>query len=95
MKKLSIYVLALSLVSFAAHAETEKVTVNGMVCAFCAQGIKKSFSKLDAVDQTIVDLDHKLVTIITKQGQKLDDATIEKAIKDNGFDTVKIERSNS
>ncbi len=94
MKKLPIYVLAMSLISFTAHAETDKITVNGMVCAFCAAGIEKSFGKVDAVAKTIVDLDNKLVTIITKDGQKVDDATIKQIIKDNGFDTVNIERTN-
>ena len=95
MKKLLILSLALGLIPFAAHAETEKITVNGMVCAFCAAGIEKSFGELSAVDKTIVDLDNRLVTVITKDGQKLDDATIEKIIKDNGFDTVDIERVGS
>lgn len=95
MKKLSLFVLGLTLLSFSARAETEKVTVNGMVCAFCAAGIKKSFSKLPDVDQTIVDLDQMLVTIVTKDGKKLDDMVIRKVIKDNGFDTVKIERAAS
>jgi copper chaperone CopZ len=95
MKRLPLYVLMLSLVSFAAHAETDKITVNGMVCAFCAQGLEKSFGKMDAVDKINVDLDNMMVTIKVKDGQTLDDAAIQKAIKDNGLDTVKIERSNS
>lgn len=95
MKRLVLTVLAFSFLSFAAHAETAKITVHGMVCDFCAQGIEKSFNKLDAVDKTIVDLDNMLVTVKTKDGQTLDDATIQNVIKDNGFDTVKIERTNS
>ena len=94
MKKLSTLVLLMSLLPFAAHAETDKITVNGMVCAFCAAGIEKSFGKVAAVDKTIVDLDNKLVTIITKNGQTVDDAAITEIIKDNGFDTVNIERTN-
>jgi copper chaperone CopZ len=94
MKKHLMIVLAMSLVSFAAHAETAHVTVNGMVCAFCAQGLEKSFGKLDSVGKTEADLDNKQVTITIKDGKQLDDATIEKAIKKNGLDTVKIERTN-
>lgn len=93
MKKFLV-VLAISFLSFAAHAETAKVTVNGMVCAFCAQGLEKSFGKMDAVEKVHVDLDNMLVTIKVKDGQTLDDAAIQKAIKDNGLDTVKIERTN-
>jgi copper chaperone CopZ len=94
MKKYLMLSAAMSLISFAAHAETEKITVNGMVCAFCAQGIEKSFSKLGAVDKINVDLDNKLVTVTTKTGQTVDDVTIKQLIKDNGFDTVGIERTN-
>jgi copper chaperone CopZ len=65
-----------------------------MVCAFCAQGLEKSFGRMDAVDKIDVDLDKMSVTIAVKDGKQLDDATIEKAIKDNGLDTVKIERTN-
>lgn len=95
MKKLAFYSLMLSLIAFSAHAETDKITVNGMVCAFCAQGLEKSFGKIDVIDKINVDLDNMMVTLHVKDGQKLDDATIQKAIKENGLDTVKIERSNS
>lgn len=94
MKKYLMLIAAMSLISFAAHAETAHVTVNGMVCAFCAQGLEKSFGKMDAVDKIDVDLDKMTVTIAVKDGKQLDDAAIEKAIKDNGLDTVKIERTN-
>ncbi|MFY9288002.1 MAG: heavy-metal-associated domain-containing protein [Alphaproteobacteria bacterium] len=94
MKKLIIAVGLLSLLAVPAFAETAKVTVNGMVCAFCAVGIKKSFGKLDAVEKVDVDLDSKLVTIKTKDGQTLDDAAIKQVITDAGYDSVTIVRSN-
>lgn len=94
MKKCLTLVLAMSFISFAAHAETAHVTVNGMVCAFCAQGLEKSFGKMDSVDKINVDLDNMQVTIAVKSGKQLDDAAIKKAITDNGLDTVKIERTN-
>ena len=94
MKNLLTYTLAMSLISFSAHAETAHVTVNGMVCAFCAQGLERSFGKLDAVEKIKADLDNMTVTISIKTGKQLDDIAIQKAIKDNGLDTVKIERTN-
>lgn len=93
MKKFLFLMLMLGLTPLAAHAETDKVTVNGMVCAFCAQGLEKSFGKVAAVEKINVDLDAMLVTLTIKNGQTLDDATIKKTIKDNGLDTVKIERT--
>jgi copper chaperone CopZ len=94
MKKLLIYTFAVSLISFAAHAETAHVTVNGMVCAFCAQGLERTFGKMDAISKTDVNLDEMRVTLTIKDGKQLDDATIESAVKENGLDTVKIERTN-
>lgn len=94
MKKYLLLIAATSLVSFAAHAETAHVTVNGMVCAFCAQGLEKSFGKMDAVSKTDVNLDKMQVTLTIKDGKQLDDAAITQAIKENGLDIVKIERTN-
>lgn len=93
MKSFFITLLAFSLTPFIANAETAKITVNGMVCAFCAQGIEKSFGKFDAIDQVHVDLDQTLVTVHIKDGFVLDDATLQKSINDNGMDMVRIERS--
>lgn len=75
-------------------AETAHVTVNGMVCAFCAQGIEKSFGRMDEVANSHADLDNRMVTITIKPGKQLPDTDIQKAIRDNGLDPVKIERSN-
>lgn len=94
MRIFLILVVIASFISFAARAETAHVTVNGMVCAFCAQGLKKSFGKLDSVDKINVDLDNMQVTITVKDGKQLDDAAIKQAVTENGLDTVKIERTN-
>lgn len=94
MKKLLVFIFALGLMAFSAQAETAKVTVNGLVCSFCAVGIEKTFGKLEAVEKVNVNLDAKLVTIKIKDGQTLDDESIKKTIKDAGYDTVKIERIN-
>lgn len=91
MGKLIILVSALSITS-AAHAETILASVNGMVCAFCATGIEKSFKKQAAVDTVTVDLDKKLVTLHTKPDKTLDDAAIKKVIADAGYAVVGIER---
>lgn len=85
MKKLLLASVLFFALSGAAHAETIKATVNGMVCAFCATGIEKSFMALPEVDHVKVDLEQKLVTINTKQGQTLDDAHVGKVISDAGY----------
>ena len=56
MKKfLTALVMGIAAISSLA-ANSVKVTVNGMVCAFCAQGIEKRISKMDATKDVFVDL---------------------------------------
>ena len=77
---------------FTAQAATSiKATVNGMVCAFCAQGIEKRLSKLPATQAVFVDLKNKLVAVEVKDGQTLDDKTIRAEISDAGYDVLKTE----
>ena len=49
-----------------------KATVNGMVCAFCAQGIEKRISQMPATKAVFVDLKRKVVVVEAKDGQTLD-----------------------
>jgi copper chaperone CopZ len=84
------FVLALgALPAFAAG--TLKVTVNGMVCAFCAQGIEKRVGKMAATQEVFVDLKNKIVAVQAKPGQTLDEKAISAEIVDSGYDVVKIE----
>jgi copper chaperone CopZ len=87
-----IIAAALLLTGTAAHAETILASVNGMVCAFCATGLEKTFKKQAAVDSVKVDLEKKLVTLATKPNQTLDDATVTKLIAAAGYTVVGIER---
>jgi mercuric ion binding protein len=79
--------------SAAASADTIKATVNGMVCGFCATGIEKTFKAQPEVKTVTVDLQKKLVTVATKEGQTLDDARLRKLIGNAGYLVVGIERS--
>jgi copper chaperone CopZ len=74
-------------------ANSVKATVNGMVCAFCAQGIEKTISKMDATKAVFVDLKSKVVLVEAKDGKTLDQKAIEAAIVDAGYDVVKMEPS--
>lgn len=68
-----------------------KATVNGMVCAFCAQGIEKRLSKLPAAQAVYVDLKLKVVAIEAKDGQTLDGKEIISEITDAGYDVIRLE----
>jgi mercuric ion binding protein len=78
--------------SGSAFAETITTTVNGMVCAFCATGIEKTFRKQPEVATIKVDLPKKLVTITTKPGKTLSDAKIKEVVTYSGYTMGKIVR---
>lgn len=87
-----LIVLALSGAAAASHAATSvKASVNGMVCAFCAQGIEKRLSGLSATKAVYVDLKQKVVAVEAKEGQTLDAKTITAEITDAGYDVTKLE----
>ncbi len=92
MRKFLMTTAILIALSTSAYAETIEAGVNGLVCSFCATGIEKTFKKEAAVDTVKVDLDAKLVTIHTKEGQTLDDKTITSLINDAGFTITNIKR---
>ena len=88
---LLILVILASLTA-SAFAETITTTVNGMVCAFCATGIEKTFRKQPEVATVKVDLPKKLVTITTKPGKTLSDAKIKEVVTYSGYSMGKIAR---
>jgi hypothetical protein len=63
MLRNAIAALALSLMSAGAMAETIEMTVTGLVCAFCAQGIEKTLRKNPSVADVVVSLEDKLVAV--------------------------------
>lgn len=75
-----------------ARADEVTITVKGMVCSFCAQGIKKTFSREAGVKNVNVNLDTKLVTIVTEPGSPLTDEKIKESIKDSGYEVLDIKR---
>jgi copper chaperone CopZ len=94
MKKLfMIGMLAWSLSSgmSLAAVQTIRAEVNGMVCAFCAQGIEKKMRSLSQTKDVYVDLKNKVVAVELKDGQKLSHDTVRDLIKDAGYDVSKIE----
>ena len=90
----SIVVLTVVIVGLTSSvlAETITTTVNGMVCAFCATGIEKTFRKQPEVAAVKVDLQQKRVTITTKTGKTLSDAKIKEVVTYSGYTMGKIVR---
>jgi mercuric ion binding protein len=92
MRRILIALVAVAALSGSAWAETITTTVNGMVCAFCATGIEKTFRKQPEVATVRVDLPKKQVVITTKPGQTLSDAKIKEVVTYSGYTMGKIHR---
>lgn len=73
-------------------AKVAHVNVNGLVCDFCARALEKVFSKEAAVTSIDVDLDKKMVTVIFKDGQMIDDDRLKQLITDAGYSVGDIHR---
>jgi len=69
------------------------VSVNGLVCDFCARSIEKMFEKKEAVSRISVDLENMLITIFLRDNQILNDETIIELIKDSGYDVTEVKRA--
>ena len=77
-----------------ATAATIEMNVNGLVCAFCAQGIEKKLRKLPATADVVVSLEQRLVAVSLKDGQDISDAELRKALTDAGYKVIGIQRTD-
>lgn len=97
MKKIALISLAaLSFFAGAAQAavQTIKAEVNGMVCAFCAQGIEKKMRSLSETGDVYVNLKKKIVAVEIKEGKTLLHDTVKNIVKEAGYEVAKIETVN-
>jgi len=78
--------------SFAANAAALEMDVNGLVCAFCAQGIEKKLRTFAATDDVVVSLEQRLVAVAVKPGQDIGDDELRKALTDAGYTVKAIRR---
>lgn len=91
MKKLLLALLVI-FIPQSLIAEEIQVIVRGMVCSFCAQGLKNSFSELPEVKEVTPNLEKSTVVVTTKDGQTLSDEKIKEIVLDAGYETAAIER---
>ena len=90
-----LQVVLLSLVSVVAHATTIEMRVNGLVCAFCAQGIEKKLRKFSATADVVVSLEQRLVAVALKDGQDIPDPELRKALTNAGYTVTAIQRTDT
>ncbi len=85
--------MALALAASAAQAQTlaagdpgtVKFSVNGMVCAFCAQGIEKRLTKMPETGPLYINLAQKVVAVEPKPGMRIDVAKVKAEIVEAGY----------
>jgi copper chaperone CopZ len=95
MRKYYMAIAASVLFSAYATAGTIEMKVNGLVCAFCAQGIEKTLKENPATADVVVSLENRLVAIATKEGQDIADAELTKALTDAGYTVKSIARTQT
>jgi len=88
---LAMLLIGVAIVSNAATIEME---VNGLVCAFCAQGIEKKLRTFPATSDVVVSLEERLVAVSTKDGQDIADEELRRALTDAGYTVVNIRRED-
>jgi copper chaperone CopZ len=91
MKRMNLVIATALLGLSQASLASMKVTVNGMVCSFCAQGIEKSLLKMDSTKAVLVDLKNKVVVVEPKDGKTLNEKEVRQEIIDSGYDVVNVE----
>lgn len=75
----------------AQEATTAKVSVNGMVCSFCAQSIEQRLSALPEAGPLYINLSNKLVAVQPKAGKTLDIGKVRNEIKEAGYEVTAVE----
>jgi copper chaperone CopZ len=88
--KIALLLVLLSITAAAQATQTITAQVNGMVCAFCAQGIEKKARALPQTQDVYVNLNKKIVAVQIKEGETLDAKTITTLVKDAGYDVTEI-----
>ena len=68
------------------------VSVNGLVCDFCARALEKTFGKKDEVSGVSVDLDTGQVVIALNDGQTMENSLITKLITDSGYNISSFDK---
>jgi copper chaperone CopZ len=84
--------IALLAAPMLAQAMTIEMDVNGLVCAFCAQGITKTLRGFPATADVVVSLEKKLVAVAVKDGQDIPDEDLRRALTDAGYTVKAIHR---
>ena len=90
-----LLIALLLLAPIVVRAATIEMHVNGLVCAFCAQGIEKKLRKFPATAEVVVSLEQRLVAVAVKEGQDISDADLRQTLTNAGYTITTIQRSDT
>ena len=90
-----LLIVFLALASVVVRAATIEMHVNGLVCAFCAQGIEKKLRKFPATADVVVSLEQRLVAVALKDVQDIPDTELRQALTNAGYTVTTIQRSDT
>lgn len=68
-----------------------KLSVNGMVCAFCAQGIEARLKKMPETADLYINLKQKLVAVEARPGQSLPLDKLKAEVVEAGYEVTRAE----
>jgi copper chaperone CopZ len=92
MKVIAMLFAWLAASSAQATAGTIEMEVNGLVCAFCAQGIEKKLRSFPATADVVVSLEQRLVAVATRDDLDIGDKELRDALTDAGYTVTSIRR---
>jgi copper chaperone CopZ len=84
--------LLLATPSWGQGIQQVRVSIKGMVCAFCATGLKRTFSAEKGVQKVVVSLEEKRLTLEVDANAAPTDERIRELVKDAGYDVGTIDR---
>jgi copper chaperone CopZ len=82
-----------SLAAPACKSERLVVAVDGMVCDFCAQSVKKVLEKEDGVKDVAIDLSAKTVAFDMQENKHMSESYVTELIRQAGYKATKVTKS--
>ena len=75
----------------AAQPSAVKLSINGMVCSFCAQGIESRLKKMPETADLYINLKQKVVAVQARPGQSLAVDKLKAEIVEAGYEVTSAE----